>query len=180
MMGSKIRIRRTAIFAGLALAGLGIFFFFVGVQYESDYLALSDGGETVLARVTDVERVEEGSDTFYKLHYEFEVDGETYTRTDITGQADQWIEVSKAAWEEANSTGTIPVHYLSEDPTVNWPEQAVGDPLTIGYVTEGLGAAMLALFLGLIARAATEYRRVKKEGAEVTDDCVTVELKEEG
>lgn len=173
-----IRMRTPAIFAGIGLATLGIFFFIVGIQYESDYLALAKEGETALATVTDVEETTEGDDTYYKLHYEFELDGETYTRTDITGQDDQWIEVSKAAWDEANSTGTIPVAHLPSDPSVNWPEQAVGSPMTIGYVTEGLGAGMLVMFLGLIARSATEYRRLRHDGVEASDDCIMLEMRE--
>lgn len=178
-MEDRIRIKHSAIAAGLGLATLGIFFFFVGIQYESDHVALSERGETTLAEVTAVDQEKEGSDTYYRLQYEFKVDGESYTRTDITGETDQWIELSKAAWDEANSTGTIPVHYLPEDPAVNWPEQAIGDPLRIGYVTEGLGAAMIALLLGLIARMAAEYRRVKTKGAEAATDCIMVEVKEE-
>ncbi|MGM0557636.1 MAG: hypothetical protein ACQEVA_14730 [Myxococcota bacterium] len=173
-----IRIRPTALFAGIGLLSLGIFFFIVGIQYESDYLELSERGETILADVTDVDRTQEGTDTYFKLHYEFTIEGERYTRTDITGRDDQWIEVTEAEWEEASSTGTIPVAYLPEDPTVNWPEEATGDPLTIGYVTEGLGASMLALFLGLIARTATEYKRVRKGGQVSAEDCIMVELRE--
>lgn len=177
-MDERIRFKHSAIAAGLGLATLGIFFFVVGIQYEADYVALNERGETTLARVEAVEQQKEGSDTYYRLRYEFEVDGASYTRTDITGQTDQWIELSRAAWDEANSTGRLPVHYLPDDPSVNWPEQAIGDPLMIGYVTEGLGAAMIALLLGLIARMAAEYHRVKTRGADDATDCIMVEVEE--
>jgi hypothetical protein len=51
-----------------------------------------------------------------------------------------------------------------------------GDEGRIAYVTEGLGAAMIALLLGLIGRAAAEYRRASSGEA---DDYMMVDVREE-
>jgi hypothetical protein len=51
-----------------------------------------------------------------------------------------------------------------------------GDEGRIAYVTEGLGAAMIALLLGLIGRTAAVYRRASS--GEV-DDYMMVDVKEE-
>ncbi len=140
---------------GLILAFLlglmGLLFTQTGQEKLEHYRLLAAQGKTTIARVTDTQ-VKGRSDPRYRVDYTLDVGGKSYEGSGYVPLRD---------YEQARSTGNIPVVYLPSNPDIKHAMASLGkaqgeEMIRVGHIMFGI-AACLPFLLGL--GAAIAYHR---------------------
>ena len=122
------------------------------IYHEND---LRDHGVIVNASMTDSQVDQSGSAPKYEVKYQFRAGfGNTvYSCADSTGRHDLWCGVTEEQWRRSQSTQSVEVVYLAENPWVNRPVHGtISMNDSIAGIFLGIGPWILFLFLWLSRR----------------------------
>jgi len=131
-LGRLVSALILALFGGV----FGLFMLGLGGMELWRARRLEERSVTTSARAFDWSTVTGDGPTSYELHYDFVVDGVTYSGTDATGREGLWQEVPYEAWQRSQETGLLEVRYVPCDPWNNGP--AAGSPGSMGDHLAGL------------------------------------------
>lgn len=132
---------------------LGVVISTLGVREMMRVQRLAGETQVVDARALDWSIVQRRVGLDHQLHYEFVVQGVTYSGTDATGRVGLWQSFPEDVWAASQQSSTVRIRYAPEDPWVNAPiDEAPG---SMGDHIAGLvlGLALIAASIWMPFRA---------------------------
>jgi len=151
--------RSKAILGGLAAVAVGGFLVYSGVKEYRNSKRLVNEGKAVAANVTDKDMStgRKGRRSYY-LAVEF--------KTEAGQEVKERLRVASADYDAANIGGTVPVHYLAEDPSIC----QVGNKAQVKWTTFVMGAFLaVAGGFGVARQASKSEDSPAEQPAETAD-----------
>ncbi len=151
--------RSQKILGGLAAVAVGGFLVYSGVKEYRNSKRLVNEGKSVAAKVTDKDMStgRKGRRSYY-LAVQF--------KTEAGQPVEERLRVSSGEYDAATVGGTVPIHYLADDPTVC----QVGNKTQVKWTTFAIGAFLAVVGgFGVVRQASHSAENSTQESAETAD-----------
>jgi hypothetical protein len=155
---------------GLILLLAGAVVTWLGATEVRRTLQLQDANTHVEAKVVDTAIHSNGnSGSRDVVRYRFQVEGDSYSYTDATGQRNLWASVGRDEWEDARDSGKIDVVYADGDPWINRPASSDIAPNLDNAAGLLFGLAMLGTGIVMLVRSRRRAEMVGVDAPDVSD-----------
>lgn len=154
-MDTRIHVRMVRTVAICVIAFTLLFFFYQG-RAHLHYQALVQGGQRVVATITQVEEMTGAKHPVYVLHYRYQVDGKEFTfdthhNTGFTRLMNAYSDAFRRGEHPVKQGDTIPVFVDPADPTGHAVDRTAIPDDWVNH----LFALLMGAFLVAVSGAAT-------------------------
>jgi hypothetical protein len=151
--------RSKAILGGLVALAVGGFLVYTGVKEYRNSKRLVNEGKSAEAKVNDKDMTtgRKGRRSYY-LAVQF--------KTEAGQPVEQRVQVSSGDYDSASVGGTVPVHYLADDPSIC----QVGNKAEVKWTTFVIGAFLAVVGgFGVVRQASHSEENSTEQFAETAD-----------